>query len=245
MRWLLAFVVLVAGATAAQAQEKLVAVPFVGCAADGQVGPLKPPKAVKTPLLPAAVAAQLAYYVAPDEVTVLAPRGWKCWEAYGSNGSTLMVAPSLSGIDLFSKNRLRGPFVTLTVSFGRTSGRTGVASVAGLLFPIAKEFVDDVKEFTPDLKFVDITHDKLIRRSDTVVEFTTPANMDGLGTSGWADKSSWPIDGVAILIPTAGMDLVTLRIRLPPASRLLAPKIIKQMTEMVLHCECGSERFKR
>jgi hypothetical protein len=72
----------------------VVSVRFVGCNADGQVGPLPPPSGSKKEVqVPASIAKKLAYYKSEATSGVLAPRGWYCFGAYGSSGSALFVAP--------------------------------------------------------------------------------------------------------------------------------------------------------
>ena len=97
-------------------------VPFVGCAGDGQTGPVAAPKgAPKSVALEAAAARQLAFYQAPDSFGVLAPRGWKCFYVYGSSGASLAVAPS--GALRSTGAPLAGPAVVATLDIGGTSGR--------------------------------------------------------------------------------------------------------------------------
>jgi hypothetical protein len=64
--------------------------PFVGCKSDGQSGPLRAPKG-KSKVLPIGkeTAQRLAYYKAEQGFSVLAPRGWYCFETYGSGGAAL------------------------------------------------------------------------------------------------------------------------------------------------------------
>src|SRR3979411_2121933 len=72
------------------------AVPFQGCRADGQAGPLPAPDTPdKTIRLDANVAQRLTYYKAESGPGILAPRGWNCVGSYGSAGSNLIVAPSV------------------------------------------------------------------------------------------------------------------------------------------------------
>ena len=62
-------------------------VPFVGCPSDGQAGPVATPTGGPVRVsLPARVAAELAYYKGGQGTGVLAPRGWQCFESYGSSG---------------------------------------------------------------------------------------------------------------------------------------------------------------
>jgi hypothetical protein len=123
-------------------------VPFVGCESDGQVGPLKAPQGkAKRVALPSEIADRLAYYKAEEGFGVLAPRGWYCFSTYGSNGSTLYVAPEpMNGKVLLSSDwgGFAGQAVQVSVSIGDTSGRFAVARVIARVFPDRKEFVQDV-----------------------------------------------------------------------------------------------------
>ena len=79
-------------------------VPFVGCKADGQVGPRAAPKGrSKRVQISNEAAERLAYYKAEDGLAVLGPRGWYCFETYGSSGSSLYLSPeSIDSSALFS-----------------------------------------------------------------------------------------------------------------------------------------------
>lgn len=94
-----------AKAAAASPQKSGAHVPFVGCRADGQVGPVNAPKGESRVLPIAAEAAQrLAYYKSEQGFGVLAPRGWYCFGVYGSNGYALYVSPQqISTDNLFSR----------------------------------------------------------------------------------------------------------------------------------------------
>jgi hypothetical protein len=210
-------------------------VPFVGCPSDGQLDAIEAPTGgSKNAVAPANLAGQLAFY-GSEHLGVLAPRGWYCFGLYGSNGVQLLVSPDpLTGDgttagSIFSKN-MAGPGIHLARMFGGTSGRFYVASVAARLFPLADSFVEDViaegiepKEAFPKGPF---PRDKTIRRSETLVEFTTPAGEDGMGTMSRLVKNGDPIQGVAILLPDEDMDLVTLQVRLPANQRGYAAAII-------------------
>lgn len=69
-------------------------------------------------------------------------------------------------------------------------------------------------------------NDILTQRSNTEVEFVTPANRTGIGTSGPIAMTDQPISGVAMVFPENEMDVVTLDIPLPADIRDLAPTII-------------------
>ncbi len=69
--------------------------------------------------------------------------------------------------------------------------------------------------------------DKLIYRSDRMVEYETPAHLDGLGTMDQLRPGDRPIQGVAIL-KGQPPDLISLAVRLPTETSQLAPLIIRQ-----------------
>jgi hypothetical protein len=77
------------------------------------------------------------------------------------------------------------------------------------------------------LKFDPYPKGALTYRSNTVVEYRTPAQTDGLGTHSWLKKNGSPIEGVAILVgPTP--DLLLLSVRLPTELNGLTSVIIRQ-----------------
>ena len=78
------------------------------------------------------------------------------------------------------------------------------------------------------LKFGPYPKDRLIVRSERMVEYKTPANSEGLGTTGALQMNNDPIAGVAIL-QGATPDLVFLGVRLPREMRGLAPVIMHQL----------------
>ncbi len=227
LRWVLAILVVMAGATSAAAQDKLVAVPLVGCPAIGQELE-EPPTDVKTPLLPAPLAARLAWYASFDQ-GVLAPRGWQCSEGYGSYGSNLFVTPGPEHDSYLNENKLKGPFVSLLNYFSFTSGRMGFVEIGAPLFPRLKPFADFIeKEWKAKLEFVSIANDKLVRRGSNIVQFVTPAGKDGLGTDGQIEKNSTPVSGVVVITSGEYSSLALLRARLPAELRDLASVIIEQ-----------------
>src|ERR1039458_1109977 len=109
-----------AKSSGAPAQSAAVTVPFVGCASDGQGGPLKAPIGKsKVVAIPAAAALRLAYYKAEYSSGVLAPRGWNCFSTYGSNGASLFVSPDpMDSKTLLSLDwkGFTGPAVQISVS---------------------------------------------------------------------------------------------------------------------------------
>jgi hypothetical protein len=222
-------------ALAASPQKPGAQVPFVGCASDGQVGPVSAPISKSMVLLIAADAAQrLAYYKAEEGAGVLAPRGWHCFCMYGSNGSSLYVSPQpIVPTDLLSTNwgGFGGPIIEITAEDGDTSGRFGVAATIARVFPAHREFVDKVmaERIWPASSFVfgPYPADRLIYRSNEAVEYQTPGNADGLGTESRLKKNATPISGVAILMGQTP-DLLQLSVRLPQNLADLTPVIIQQ-----------------
>jgi hypothetical protein len=202
----------------------MVPVPFVGCASNGQAGPVAAPK---TPpwqaLAPAASAGRLAYY-ASAHMGILAPRGWSCFGTYGSSGQTLYVSPKSSQ----HGGPFTGPAIQISKYYGDTSGRFWVADIAGRLFPAAQSYVQSILA-DGDPNYVPSTPypgDTLTRKSDTVVEYLTAAGCEGMGTAGALTASDQPVHGVAMLFPGEDMDMVKSDVRLSPPMRDLVPGII-------------------
>jgi len=217
------------------ASEPLATIPFVGCPADGQAGPLAPPKGAPRHLpIPANVAAQLAYYQANQGRGVLGPRGWFCFETYGSGGGSLILTPAPHNSSYFFSDHLQslaGPAIEYNGMEGGTSGRFDVALVAARVFPhfrwfVKKVIAEDV-EPASDFHFGPFPADRLTYKSDHLVEFVTPSNSVGLGTQSWLAKGPGDITGFA-WIGGEDTDVMLLSMRLPPALASLGPIIIQQ-----------------
>lgn len=219
-----------------------VRVPFVGCASDGQVGPVPAPAGVdKVVQLDAKTASALAYYkiesprgvLAP--LGVLAPRGWSCIGHYGSGATTLIVTPQpVSTRELLSPNFLGISGLAIAVSevYGNTAGRFAVARVIARIFPAQEAFVrqviaSDKMIHASDFPSGPYPNDKLISRSNRAVEYQTPPHSEGLGTVEWLGAGDYPIHGVAIL-QGATPDLLLLGVRVPPGAAGLASPVIRQ-----------------
>jgi hypothetical protein len=169
-------------------------------------------------------AQRLAYYKAEQGWGVLAPRGWYCFETYGSNGESLFVSPQPIGADnLFS---FRSP------ESGGTSGRFGVARMIARVFPAHRDFVRKViaegVERASDFPFGSYPKDKLRYKTNEMVEYRTPARTKGLGTDSRLLEDVDPIRGVAILVGP-DTDLAFLAVRLPGAMSHLVPTIVEQL----------------
>jgi len=211
-------------------------VPFVGCKSDGQSGPVDAPRGKDQAVdISAKDAGLLAYYKASEDgFGVLAPRGWYCFNTYGSNGATFYVSPNPIGVsELFARNwkGIAGPSIQMSMMNGSTSGRFDVATVIARVFPAHMDFVESVIsegiEPAADFPRGPYPNDKLVYRSKEVVEFLTPANTEGLGTQSRLLKNGDPINGVAILFGEDS-NLLQLSVRLPTDLRYLAPIIISQ-----------------
>jgi hypothetical protein len=205
-------------------------IPFVGCASDGQQGPVAAPGQPKAVAIDPAAAKGLAWYQAQYSAGALAPRGWKCFSFYGSSGVTLTIAPSGKLDD--TSRPIAGPAVILADDSGGTSGRFDVAKVAARVFAgPEKAFVASViaegiepKENFPAGPY---PSDKLTYKTATLVEFATPAGKDGLGAAAGLGASPLPVVGLAKLAgPLDGPDLYLLAVRLPVAQANLASAIV-------------------
>lgn len=219
-------------------EAPVVRVPFVGCSSDGQTGPEPAPKgASKAVQIDAGTAQKLAYYKDEYTIGVLAPRGWYCFGVYGSNGSILFVTPQpLKRNDLFSTTwRITGPGIQVLERSGETSGRFDVAQFIARVFPAHEAFVQHViKEgLVPGTAFPfgPYPNDKLIYKSDSMVEYQTPAHSEGLGTMSRLQASGYPVSGVAILQGQMPPNLLFLAVRLPPDINDLTSHIIQILEE--------------
>jgi hypothetical protein len=217
-------------------QNPVVSVPFVGCRVDGQTGPVEAPKR-ESKVVPtsAEVARQLAYYESEQGLGVLAPRGWYCFGTYGSSGVFLSVSPEpIDATTLFSTTRkgFDGPAVRIDYEYGDTSGRTGVANMIARVFPAHRAFVDRViaEGIWPAGSFPSGPYpkDKATYKSKEIVEYETPAQTEGLGTSSGLRKDADPIRGVVILVGQTP-DLLRLSVRLSSSRADLTPAIIRQV----------------
>ena len=207
---------------------------FVGCKADGQVGPLKAPASGAAPLLPAPVARRLAYYRAPDGPGVLAPRGWHCFGLYGSNGSILVVTPQQHiSADFFGKRLFSTSesAVVLIYRDGGTSGRWAVAEAIARYFPEHRNFIRtnfQGLEIGP-LPAGPYPQDRIIRRTSALVRFVTPPYRKGEGTSGYLSPNADPVDGIVKLIADPdGPELIEANVRIRRAPTALVSAILRQ-----------------
>ena len=204
----------------------MVSVPFVGCKADGQAGPVDAPRGSPVPVQVSAKAAKELAYYSGIGLGVLGPRGWHCFGYYGSSGETLFVSP-----EPIFQTSFMGPAIEVSHSDGSTgSGAFGVAAVVARVFPDFQVFAKNVSEdFGAQFSFGPYPKDRLIYHNKREVEYNTPAQTEGLGTQGSLKKNDSQIEGVAILIGQPISHLLLLSMRLPPDSRELSSAIIRQI----------------
>lgn len=214
------------------AHPRQITVPFVGCAASGQLEDFKAPSG--TPHLvtiSAGEAQKLAYYRAAIDLGVLAPRGWYCGGSSGSSGDALWLSPE--PIVPGWKGFLGLAIEIYHISAG-ASGMYEVAEISARVFGEYKE------QAAPVLALIDrpvpsgpYPKDVLTYRSRSLVEFRTPPQAEGLGThSTWLLKSNVPVSGAVIMLgkPANGEelpDLLLVAVRLPPALQQLTPVIVR------------------
>jgi len=213
-----------------------VRVPFVGCAQDGQAGPVPAPKGTDELVrIDARAAHKLAFYTTGRGFGVLAPRGWFCFGNYGSSSNELFASPRpIKAGDLFPPDwsGIEGPAVELDATEGGGSGTAMVAEVWARVFPAYRPLVQGLIN-SGDLQaglyiFAPYPNDKLIVQTARLVQFQTPPHSEGLGTMSRLKANDDPVDGVAILEgPTPNLPM--LRVRLPLKQRDLAPAIIQQL----------------
>lgn len=191
--------------------------------------------------IPAGAASRLAYYKSEQGLGVLAPRGWNCFGVYRSSGYALYVSPEKVGAsDALSRTwkGLAGPAIEIAGESGETSGRFSVARVIARVFPARKSFVEKTIaegiEPATSFPFGPYPTDKLTYRGQRVVEYETPADVDGLGTDSRLARNAYPVRGVAILIGEAP-DLLHLAVRLSPNLSELASPIIEQVERDAKH----------
>jgi hypothetical protein len=218
----------------AACQAQLGTVPFVGCPADGQSGPIEPPKGQpKVVSLGELPAGAIVYYKGEEAPGVFAPAGWHCRVWYGSSGSTILVTPTPIDTTHFLPPKLVGPAVEMGLSFAGTSGRFSVASYASRLFPrVLARFIEGVKNehLVPDSVFGPRRYkgDSVSSVGRLVAEFTTPPGVSGLGTANLLAPSRDPIHGVAVIAPdSTEPDMSILRVRLGGNMRQVKAAVLR------------------
>src|SRR2546427_12860328 len=112
MRSRLVGLTLAFSALSAGCQPQQRAGTFVGCPADGQLGPIEAPKdQPKVVSLPDVPVGAIAYYKGEQAPGVFAPTGWHCRVWYGSSGSSVLVTPTRIDTTHFLPPKVLGPAV--------------------------------------------------------------------------------------------------------------------------------------
>jgi hypothetical protein len=231
---LLAVTALLSGRAPAYGQP--VSIPFIGCPSFGQVDVSDAPKGTsQTITLSEQDGQALAYYKSADGISVLAPRGWHCQRVSGSGGADLYLSPMRIVESASGWEGLGGPAIEVNHISGENSGRYQIAELIARVFPEYRSFARQVWQDT-DSPFPSRPYpkDTLTYRSNTVVEYRTPAQTDGLGNfDSWLGKNDLPIVGAAILLIDARDPIgkvphvVLLSVRFPADLTRLAPTIIR------------------
>jgi hypothetical protein len=205
-------------------------VPFVGCASDGQTGPNEPPRGAPIDIQGGE---GLAYY-ADGFIGVLAPRGWSCFGTYGSSGSTLFVAPTQLNSKIVMDSHwqgIPGDGIQASQSLGDTSGRFSAAAIAARVFPSKRDYVQRVIDEgllpASNFPFGPYPGDRLMYKSDLIVEYETPAHSTGLGTLTRLRPNDNAIRGVA-LFGDEESGVFQLAARLPRTAQRLLPIILQK-----------------
>jgi hypothetical protein len=204
-------------------------VPFVGCAADGQAGPHAAPRPRPMPAVPVAAARRLAWYVS-EFGAVLAPRGWHCFQTYGSNGGTLYAAPERLNFErAMSRGLLHGPGITVSESIGATSGRFEVAATIARYFPRYRNYIAEVRRMMGfdigPMPAGPYPADRFISRTATEVRLITPPRRRGEATAGILAPNRDPAESLVILDPRDDKSVIAVHLRLPRAQAGLAQVI--------------------
>jgi hypothetical protein len=204
-------------------------VPFVGCESDGDDGRKDAPEGESKEVgLDGKDSKRLAYYRSERSAGVLAPRGWHGFGTYGLWGSRIIVTPDPLKVDVSDASDVDAATCVKESRYDglRLFGRWGVANVIARVFPTQREYLESVHPVGDPYPVGPYPKDKLIYRSDLVVEFRTPPHCEGLGELTPNDQ---PISGVAVLHPEGeGPTAVLLTVRLTPHNAYLASKIIQQ-----------------
>jgi len=220
---------------ATRSKNAVSVVPFVGCESNGQAGSVKAPAGrSKVVSVPSEAVQRLAYYKAKEGVGVLAPRGWRCFGTYGSDGAALYISPEpIDDTELLSTSwkGFAGPAIQISAVDGDTSGRFTVAKIIARAFPAHKAIRrgGDCRRDRPASSFPygPYPTDKLKYRSEEIVEFWTAPHSQGLGTASRLQGNDSAISGVAILTGEVP-DLIQLSLRLSLKTSDLTQRIVQQ-----------------
>lgn len=213
---------------------------FVGCPADGQVGPIEPPQGTpRLAELDEIPAGEVAYYKGEHAPGVFAPSGWHCRVWYGSSGGFLVATPAPIEPS-FPPAKFPDRAVEASTAIGGTSGRFAVATYALRLFrEQAAGFIQNVKnEGTETARIVEglqDTKDSVKSLTRVMAEFDTPANTTGLGTGDYLAPSQDSISGIAFLdeADSEYPNLSIIRVRLGAEMRQLKTVLMRLNKECI------------
>jgi hypothetical protein len=235
--WPDVFLVATAGILALHAQSPLfaqtsgIAAPFIGCVSFGQIERREAPKGTSRSVpISSKDADSLAYYASADGIGVFGPRGWYCEGASGSSGDVLFLSPKPVSHDMSGWQGLEGSAIEINHLFGGTSGRYEIAQIVARVFPAYRAFaIRAVEGFDLPMPFGPYPKDTIKHKGNTVVEYKTPAQTEGLGNfNSWLGRNDTPIIGAVILVgKPPGADMIRLSIRLPPDLARLTPAIVR------------------
>jgi hypothetical protein len=211
-------------------------VPFVGCVSTGQTesfaAPTGTPKSVPLSFKDATA---LAYYESADGPGLLAPRSWYCQGASGSGGYALLLSPKPIDHDDTGWKGLDGAAIELNRITSENSGRYEVAEIMARVFPAYRaSAIATLHKMGLSFPTGPYPNDTLTYKGKTIVEYTTPAQTEGLGNfDSLIGKNELPIGGAAIVTDDRSIDvepdIVLLSIRLPLTLRQLLPVIVHQI----------------
>jgi len=173
----------------------------------------------------------LAYYESADGIRLLAPRGWNCQGAWGSEGGRLFLSPEPIPD---TRSGFEGAAIEIDHFTSEASGRYDVAETVARVFPDYKaSAIRTLQDMELPVPSGPYPTDTLRYRGKRIVEYETPAQTEGLGTfKSWLKRNDSPIVGAAILIlhppNLIGFppNVVLLSMRLPPDLARLAPTIV-------------------
>ena len=219
-----------------------LALPVVACSVDGQAGPRIPsvPATADALLLPS-IAGTLSLY-SDGTFLLLAPRGWRCVESYGSSGVQIRVVPADSGLTdaQVRAGDITTPAVTMDYWNGGTSGRFEVAGVGAPLF---QNLVILASTLNSQFPGTNARSSPWVGETLTVVSPTLARFQDPPGTLGTGTNETGLVPGALGVQGTVRerasgfsdvlsmTDLVVLAVRLGPDSEANVPIIESDFEE--------------
>ncbi len=226
------------GALTAKGTVSAVDIPFVGCRSDTQTEPLAAPTGIAASVRVSLETAKLlAYYGSALDLGVIGPKGWYCLAINGSGGNFLFVSSQpIDAPKVFAPEfrGFEGSAIELSNRHSDQNGdRLDKAQIIARVFPAYRPNVKALLEGfdipRDSYPFGPYPSDRLTYKSKNVVEYTTPAQREGLGTRSSLKQNSDPIEGVAIL-SREPPDVILLSVRLPHnLTKVLAPEIVRQV----------------